>query len=213
MAQYESHMAKRKKQLFSMIKESSTVLDLGIGTGPNFAYLPAHTSVIGVEPNEYMWPYAREHAQEFGIKLVLLRPKGELLGLPSASVDVAITTLTLCSVANIVLTLREIDRVLRPGGIYIFIEHVLASERRPILRATQKVLSPLQQLLADGCHLDRDTAKVIVDTLTESMQYIHFESFDAEFGGIDNGISLIKPHIAGYAQKRYDVSTPFQLIK
>lgn len=58
--------------------------------------------------------------------------------------------------------LREICRVLRPGGLYLFVEHVAAdASERPLLAAAQRALDPAQQLLAGGCHLRRDTGALI----------------------------------------------------
>jgi SAM-dependent methyltransferase len=71
-------------------------------------------------------------------------------------------TLVLCSVTDVTQTLKEIKRILRPGGIYIFIEHV-AAEDGTFLRLVQTVLDPLQQVVADGCHLTRHTGESILE--------------------------------------------------
>lgn len=205
MARYECYMTERKKRLFKLIPIGSTVLEVGLGTGPNFAYFPQGTSVIGLEPNRYMWRYARRRAKESGINLQLLQAHGENIPLPDSSVDVVVTTLTLCTVSDVTSTLQEVVRVLRPGGIYIFVEHVVASTERPVLRVAQKMLTPIQELVAGGCHLDRDTGQVIFQTLSQSMSCIYVESFDARIGGNEDALSLIRPHIAGYGQKKTDI--------
>lgn len=83
----------------------------------------------------------------------------------------------------------EVQRVLRPGGMFLFVEHVAAPEGDS-LRFWQKLLDPLQQLVADGCHLQRDTLSLI-----EAAQ---FASVNAERVNV-NGISLIAPHVVGSA--------------
>lgn len=202
MVRYESYMAERKKRLFKLIRAGSKVAEVGLGTGPNFGYLPQDTSVIGIEPNKHMWRYARRRAREFGVNLELLQAQGENIPLPNASVDAVVTTLALCTVEDVTSTLQEIARVLRPGGIYIFVEHVLAPTKRPVLRVAQRILTPVQELVAGGCHLDRDTGQAIFRTLSQSMSCIYIENFDARLGGGEDALSLIRPHIAGYGQKK-----------
>ncbi|PNH04035.1 Methyltransferase-like protein 7B [Tetrabaena socialis] len=64
----------------------------------------------------------------------------------------------LCSVPSPTAALAELRRVVRPGGALLLVEHVAAGPGRPGLALAQRLLSPLQRLLADGCNLDRDTA-------------------------------------------------------
>lgn len=202
MVQYEHFIAERKERLFKLISAGSRVLEVGLGTGPNFGYLAHGTSVIGIEPNTHMWHYASQRAEEFGIDLELVPAQGENIPLSDASVDAVVTTLTLCTVADVTSTLNEIARVLRPGGVYIFVEHVLAPTERPVLRAFQNFLNPVQELFAGGCHLNRDTGTAILHTLSQSMSCIYMECFDARLGGSEDALSLIRPHIAGYGQKK-----------
>ncbi|EOA34782.1 hypothetical protein CARUB_v10022356mg [Capsella rubella] len=124
-----------KIKLFdNLVGKAEKVLEIGIGTGPNIKYYTAipNVSVIGVDPNAKMESYARKSAAEAGIK----------------SEDFTF--------------IHAIKRILRPGGIYLFIEHV-AAEDGTFLRLVQNVLDPLQQVVADGCHLTRHTGKSILE--------------------------------------------------
>ena len=96
----------------------------------------------------------------------------------------------LCSVPNVEGALAEVKRVLKPGGKFLFIEHVLAPEPDRKLRLFQHILNPLQQATADGCHLDRDTLK--------SIQSAGFANVDAS-SFVVPGLGLIGPHVAGIA--------------
>lgn len=196
MLEYERNIVGVKHQLFSKISPSDRVVDVGIGTGPNLRFLPKGVRVVGVDPNEYMWPYAMAKASINGIDLHLVEGVCEKLPLEDKSYDFVIMTLTLCSVQNPSQAVSEILRVLKPGGTLIFIEHVLADPSRPIFRAAQRLLNPLQVALADGCHLNRDTARILQAAKEPGFSEIKYDEFD--IGGV---LNPIRPHIAGYARK------------
>ena len=96
----------------------------------------------------------------------------------------------LCSVPSVQRALAEVRRVLKPGGKFLFIEHVVAPDTQ--LRLLQHLLNPLQQATADGCHLDRDTLS--------SIQSAGFATVDASRFAVP-GLGLIGPHVAGIATK------------
>ena len=96
----------------------------------------------------------------------------------------------LCSVPSVEQALQEIQRVLKPGGQFLFIEHVVAPDKQ--LRLFQHLLNPLQQVSADGCHLDRDTLSAI--------QSSGFGRTDVSRFTVP-GLGLIGPHVAGIATK------------
>lgn len=201
-------MKQRKQKLFSLIAPGSVIADVGIGTGPNVAMMPRDCTVIGVEPNPFMWPYVKQKVRDNNnnnnnnLALQLVDATCENMPMvATASCDVVITTLTLCSVPDVAGGLKEINRVLKPGGLFLFVEHVLAQSTRPVLRLAQRMLTPVQRTLADGCHLDRDTESLIVAAMGSSAEHIQVERFDAEFGSpIENAISPLRPHIAGFVQ-------------
>lgn len=88
--------------------------------------------------------------------------------------------------------LNEILRVLRPKGCFAFLEHVYAPSDRPLLRVAQTVLNPLQQVLADECHLTRDTLRAV--------ETAGFAQVDAD-RFVVGGLSYLGPHVAGVAIK------------
>ena len=71
----------------------------------------------------------------------------------------ALSTWTLCSIPDPVAAVREIGRVLRPGGMFRFVEHGCSPDPRVL--KWQKRLNPLQRRLACGCNLDRDIPSII----------------------------------------------------
>ena len=81
--------------------------------------------------------------------------------------------------------------MLRPGGAFLFIEHTAAGPGRPLLRAAQQVLNPLQRALADNCHLTRDVNAEQLQAHGLSLTYQR--RFDVP------GLGLVAPHVAGLA--------------
>jgi ubiquinone/menaquinone biosynthesis C-methylase UbiE len=185
---YEQALAPRKRALFADL--SGTVLEIGAGTGANFAYYPRGIHWIGIEPNVYMVPHLLQTAEEHGITGEVRGEVAERLPVDDASVDAVIGTLVLCSVTNQDSVLREILRVLRPGGSYRFVEHVAAPQGTR-LRSVQKLIKPAWKFAADGCELDRDTAAAIRRI---GFSRVEVEEFRAP-------LSLASPHIAGVAVK------------
>ncbi len=183
------------------VPNSATVLDIGIGTGPNLKYLPHDCTVIGLEPNRFMWQYSREKAKELGLSLKITDAYAESIPLPDASCDTVISTLTLCSVTSPSTVVDEIGRVLKPGGYFIFIEHTIAPDSQPVLRAAQTLLNPIQRWAADGCNVNRDTEKLIRTKGEVLFDEVTVDRFQAEFGGPLDSISLVRPHISGHARR------------
>lgn len=98
----------------------------------------------------------------------------------------------LCSVSDPEAALGEVARVLRPGtGTFLFLEHTAAGAARPLLRLAQRCLDPLQQALADNCHLTRDLTERQLHA--HGLSLVHERRFDVP------GLGLIAPHVAGLA--------------
>lgn len=208
MKEYEERIEPRKRRLFKdRVRSTDTVLDIGIGTGPNLKFLPSDCRVIGLEPNKFMWPYSRARAEQLGISLELQDARAESIPIPDRSCNVVISTLTLCSVSSPTAVLNEIGRVLKPGGFFIFVEHTIAPESQFILRAAQNFLNPLQNIVSEGCNLNRDTERTIRIEGFEIFDRIQIERFRAEFSdpldklSLVAGVSLVAPHISGWARR------------
>ncbi|XP_031386321.1 methyltransferase-like protein 7A isoform X2 [Punica granatum] len=197
MQSYEAEIAGYKSQLFDELKgEAKEVVEIGVGTGPNFRYYVGNNSVrvIGVDPNRAMEKYAQAAAEGAGLlpeKFQFLQAVGEAIPVRDASVDAVIGTLVLCSVGDVDQTLKEVKRVLKPGGLYLFVEHV-AAEEGTFLRLLQNVLDPLQQAVSDGCHLTRFTGK--------NISHAGFSDLRLSTAFLTNA-PLINSHVYGIASK------------
>ncbi|XP_068638804.1 uncharacterized protein [Aristolochia californica] len=166
---FETEVADYKTELFTHLTgEDKKVLELGIGTGPNLKYYARGkgVSVFGVDPNGQMAKYASAASVAAGLpptRFNFIRGVAEALPVTDASMDAVIGTLVLCSVRDVPMALKEVKRVLKPGGLYFFLEHVAADDGT-LLRFFQSVCDPLQQALSDGCHLTRETGRDISRT-------------------------------------------------
>lgn len=185
---YEKLVADRKAQLFSDVE--GKVLEIGPGTGPNLRHLPAGSRWIGVEPNPYMRTYLEKEAAERHRSVRLVRGVAEALPFADASVSVAVSTLVLCSVGDPRRALREIHRVLEPGGRFIFLEHH-GAPRRTWLRRIQRWIRPAWKWVGDGCRPDRETDRLIREA---GFAEIEMDRFRLD-------VPVVSPHVAGVARK------------
>lgn len=136
------------------------LVEIGAGRGANLVHYPPGTSVLAFEPNEHMHDALRKKAAEHHIDLEIRSDDFRAAGLPADSEDAVISTLVLCSVGEVRTMVAEILRVLRPGGRFIFIEHV-DKEPGTIGHFAQRVLRRPWKKVGDGCDLMPGTVDVI----------------------------------------------------
>ena len=130
------------------------VLEVGVGSGLNLPlYAKGVSEVIGVDPSGPLLALARRRASEAVVPVDLRQGSATDLPLDSESIDTLVMTWTLCSIPEPLAALREIRRVLKPGGTMLFIEHGLSPD--PGVARWQYRLTPLWRRFAGGCHLDR----------------------------------------------------------
>ncbi|WP_161867441.1 class I SAM-dependent methyltransferase [Pseudomonas yangonensis] len=137
------------------------VLEIGIGSGLNLSfYDPQRVEVVvGVDPSAEMQKLARERAARCQVPVEMIALELGQIQAADASFDDIVCTFTLCTIPDAIAALREMRRVLKPGGRLLFCEHGLAPDL-PVVR-WQKRLTPLWKPLAGGCHLDRDIPALI----------------------------------------------------
>lgn len=150
---------KQKLELFSNL-EQGKVLEIGPGIGANFSFYQSSNCVIALEPNHQMRSALVANARKYDFDFQLLAGVGEQIMLPTSSVDYVVSTLVLCTVNDPSSVLKEVYRVLKPGGKFLSIEHI-AADNSPVLRTLQRVLYYPWMYLFEGCDLCRQTDKVI----------------------------------------------------
>ncbi|HSC01870.1 MAG TPA: class I SAM-dependent methyltransferase [Solirubrobacteraceae bacterium] len=141
---------------------SGRVIELGAGTGSNFAHYPATVEhLVAVEPEPHLRRQARAAAARAGITIEVLDGVADHLPADDASFDAAVVSLVLCSVPDQARALAELHRVLRSGGDLRFYEHVRSD--RPVLAFSQRAVDWIFWPRAfGGCHTARDTPGAIV---------------------------------------------------
>jgi SAM-dependent methyltransferase len=180
----------RKRDLLGSLR--GTVVEIGPGGGVNLPYYDSAVRWIGVEPNVHFHPRLMKKADRLGLDAAVRGGVAERLPVPDASADAVISTLVLCSVDDLDAALAEVRRVLKPGGRFIFIEHVAAPERS-FLRRVQRWIKPAWGVIADGCHPDRETDRIIQSAGFADVQ---IERFDAAMP-----LPVVRPHVVGTARR------------
>lgn len=134
------------------------VFELGCGGGINHAFYDrgAISSYAGIDPHEGLLDATRAAAREKGWAADLRQGRGEAIPFADASFDCVVCTFTLCSVDDPTQVMREMRRILRPGGMTLFLEHGRAPDAG--VRGWQERIEPVWKRLAGGCHLTRPIA-------------------------------------------------------
>jgi SAM-dependent methyltransferase len=135
-------------------------IEIGFGGGANLPfYPPAVDEIVGVEPNRGMFRFGQRRARAHRVPVRLAIAEGEALPFAGDVFDTAVSTLTLCTVADPHAVLAELRRVLHDDGRLIVLEHGLAAE--PSVARWQHRLNPVQNVVACGCNLNRPTRDVV----------------------------------------------------
>lgn len=170
-ASYNRKMGRaRIRQKFDPLRRTTAgqahgvVLEVGAGGGQNFPfYDPTRVvRVEAVEPDAAMLVAAGRSLVEAPVPIRLSRAPAEALPFPDAHFDSAVVTLVFCSVRDPQRSLREIWRVLKPGGVLLLLEHVRAQGGIPA--RVQDVLVPLTTRLGGNCHWNRAIQQMVLET-------------------------------------------------
>ena len=137
------------------------VLEIGIGSGLNLPYYDAGkvTRLWGLEPSPEMTRMAEKAARSVSFDVEFIGLPGEEIPLEDDSVDTVLMTYTLCTIPDTEPALRQMARVLKPGGELIFCEHGAAPD--PGVRRWQDRINPIWKRLGGGCHLNRAIPNLI----------------------------------------------------
>ncbi len=136
------------------------ILEIGFGSGLNLSCYPKTVDrITAVDSSPDMYALSWLTIRDTGVSVDLYEAPSEQLPFQDASFDTVVSTWTLCSVSDPLRSLEQIHRVLKPGGMFIFLEHGLSCDTG--VRFSQSLLNPFYKVLAAGCNLNRDISGLI----------------------------------------------------
>lgn len=139
------------------------VIEIGFGAGRNLEFYPdTVTEVVAIEPSEKMRSRGSQRIGASTISVTFAGLDGQHLDLGNDEFDAAVTTFSLCTIPDPLLALRELRRVVRPGGELRILEHGLAPDKS--VRRWQHRLNGFEQRIADGCQLVRNPVSMVEQT-------------------------------------------------
>jgi len=140
-------------------KAKGNVLEIGFGSGCNTPYYKNIDVLYALEPSKELFEISKRNLKATSFPINHIKSPAEKISSPNDSFDTVVSTWCLCSVSNPQQVLREIYRVLKPGGLFVFIDH--GKSNNQIVAILQNALTPLSRALAGGCHLNRDIEKLL----------------------------------------------------
>jgi ubiquinone/menaquinone biosynthesis C-methylase UbiE len=168
------------------------VLEVGAGTGWNLRFYPPEVEeIVATEPEAGMLGRTRQRAEELDRPVRFVEAKAEQLPFEDDEFDTVVSTLVLCTVEDQDRALAEIHRVLKPGGRFLFIEHVRSED--PKRARWQDRLERPWKVLNMGCHPNRRTLA--------SIERAGFQVEDLERGTLPKAPPIVRPMIAGSATR------------
>lgn len=143
-------------------RATGRVLEIGIGSGLNLPhYSDEVTSITGLDPAAELTVMAQDRASSASAPVDVLQVSGEEIPADDASYDSLVCTWTLCSIPNVYQALKEMHRVVKPGGSFFFVEHGLAPDTS--VQGWQRRIEPVWKIIGGGCHLTRKADELIQD--------------------------------------------------
>ncbi|PJZ55681.1 class I SAM-dependent methyltransferase [Leptospira barantonii] len=179
-----------KRKLFENLPDK--IVELGPGVGSNLRYFKPGTTLLAVEPNAGMHSLLKKNSEKYSVKIELVNLSAEKLPFADSSVDAVVCSLVLCTVEKPDQVLKEIKRVLKAGGKFVFLEHV-AAEHGSWIEWIQKIVFKPWLWFFEGCRLNRDTY--------QTLQNAEFSNLKIERSSLSTIFLPIRPHIYGIATK------------
>jgi len=150
----------QKQRSLVLARAYGMVLEIGFGTGLNLPHYPTALSSLHAIDPAYMLPgKVAERSAAVPFPLQIQRTSAETLPYDDRTFDCAVSTWTLCTIPDPVKALREVGRVLKPDGVFLFLEHGRSEDEK--VAAWQNRLNPVQNIIGCGCNLNRKIDQII----------------------------------------------------
>ncbi len=167
-------------------------LEIGAGSGLNLEHWPPEVELVASEPFEPMAAELRKKVADARPGTEVVVAPGESLPFADDSFDTVALTMVLCTAPDPPAVLREVDRVLKPGGRFLFLEHVRARDEG--LARWQDRLHGPWYFFGHGCHCNRDTPGALAAS--------PLEVTDDSWGEVPGAVALVKPMYKGVARAK-----------
>lgn len=170
-----SFEAKIKKDRNRMLKNlEGEILDVGSGTGVNFAYFNDKVKVYAVEPSKPMQDKSVKKINNKNIELINLGINDQKLNtiIKEKSIDAIVSTLVLCTIPNPELALENFKKWLKPDGKLIILEHIHSDKKYKA--KFESFINPLWNKFGDGCNLNRRTDELIKEKGFKAIEESYF---------------------------------------
>jgi len=153
----ENIFSEWRKQLWSQVK-AGNVLEIGVGTGKNIPYYPAGADLTAIDLSEGMMAKAVAKAGRTNSQVDFQLMDVESLTFPADSFDAVVATFVFCSVPDPIEGLKELGRVVKPGGDIWLLDHVRVN--KPIIGPLMDIFNPLVVRMM-GANINRRTEQNI----------------------------------------------------
>jgi ubiquinone/menaquinone biosynthesis C-methylase UbiE len=150
----------QKQRSLVLARVNGTVLEIGFGTGLNLPHYPAALSSLhAIDPAHMLPRKIAERSAAIPFPLQIQRTSAETLPYNARSFNFVVSTWTLCTIPDPVKALLEVYRVLKPDGVFLFLEHGRSEDAK--VAAWQDRFNPVQNIIGCGCNLNRKIDQII----------------------------------------------------
>lgn len=171
-------------------KAEGEVLEIGFGTGLNIPYYKNISKLYALEPSAELCKFAQERITKAPFPVEFVQASAENIPFAPNMFDVVVSTWSLCSIPKPEVALKEVFRVLKPGGKFVFIEHGKAPIK--IIAKLQKWLTPISKRVAGGCNMNREIDKLIAGAGFEMQELEKFQQKSKPLAFMYKGVAVAK---------------------